>query len=82
MPTCTPFCCAMGCNRNRPDPNNTTVCGRGGRGLGRGSVYLCSQAPSLLARRGGGMDVGASQCSDAPVHADHWTENWKKAVFK
>ena len=64
---------AMGCNRNRPDINTTTVGGRGG-GLG-GCVYRLS-LPRHGGPEGGGrgweMDirdppVGASQFSTTPA---------------
>ena len=42
---------AMGCNRNRPDINTTTVGGRGGTG---GLCIPVVIAPSRRARRGGG----------------------------
>ena len=49
---------AMGCNRNRPDINTTTVGGRGGTG---GLCIPVVIAPSRRARRGGGgvweMDI-------------------------
>ena len=43
---------AMGCNRNRPDINTTTVGGRGGTG---GLCIPVVIAPSRRARRGGGV---------------------------
>ena len=44
--------CAMGCNRNRPDINTTTV---GGRGGGTGGLCIpVVTAPSRRATRGGG----------------------------
>ena len=53
MGRCSPPPLAVGCNRNRPDINTTTV---GGRRVGGGGG-LCIPviiAPSRLAGRGGG----------------------------
>ena len=46
---------AMGCNRNRPDINTTTVGGRGGIG---GLCVPVVIAPSRRARSGGGLENG------------------------
>ena len=61
---------AMGCNRNRPDINTTTVGGRGGAG---GLCIPVVIALSRRTRRGGGFGkwtsvtpVGASQFSPQP----------------
>ena len=57
-PSCPTPPRAMGCNRNRPDMNTTTVGGRGGT---RGLCIPVVIAPSRRARRGGGggweMDI-------------------------
>ena len=48
---------AMGCNRNRPDINTTTV---GGRGGGWGAVYTSCHCPVTAGQKGGGgweMDI-------------------------
>ena len=65
---------AMGCNRNRPDINTTTVGGRGGTG---GLCIAVVIAPSRRARGGGGWEmdicdppVGASQFSPTQVLED------------
>ena len=50
MGRCIPPPRAMGCNRNRPDINTTTVGGRGGTG---GLCIPVVIAPSRRATRGG-----------------------------
>ena len=43
---------AMGCNRNRPDINTTTV---GGRGGDWGAVYTGCHCPVTAGQKGGGV---------------------------
>ena len=67
-----PVLWAMGCNRNRPDINTTTVGGRGGTG---GLCIPVVIAPSRRATRGGGvseMDIRDPPWAQANFPPPKW----------